>query len=195
MAKSKITKSKPKPKLKTTSKRILKKNTLPKKKTIKLKPDSKTIKKSVKEKAISPAPSGKKTLAPKKKNGYSKTDLKYFKKLILEKRAEVREDLQRQRENVIDPMTGEYHQESSLYSLHMEHGTDSMEREKAFLLVAREARFLENLNDALARIELDNYGWCKDCGKLINKWRLEAVPHAQLCADCKNKRGGTPQES
>ena len=130
-----------------------------------------------------------------KKKGYLVADLNYFRKIIEEKRKEVLEEIETQRDTLIDPMTGEYRQDTSSYSLHMEHGTDSMEREKAYLLVAREARFLENLNAALQRIKNKKYGWCKDCGNLIEKRRLEAVPHAQLCAACKNKRGGTPQEA
>lgn len=134
-------------------------------------------------------------VVPVRKGNYSKKDLKFFKEIILEKKQEVLEDIERERDTVIDPTTGEYMQGSSLYSLHMEHGTDSMEREKAFLMVSREAKFLNNLNEALNRIEHGNYGWCKDCGNLIEKKRLEAVPHAQLCADCKKRRGGTPHES
>ncbi|MBM4165726.1 MAG: TraR/DksA family transcriptional regulator [Ignavibacteria bacterium] len=127
-----------------------------------------------------------------RKGSYSKKDLKFFKEVILEKKQEVLEDIERERDTVIDPTTGEYMQGSSLYSLHMEHGTDSMEREKAFLMVSREAKFLNNLNEALNRIERGNYGWCKVCGNLIEKKRLEAVPHAQMCTDCKNHSSGTP---
>jgi RNA polymerase-binding protein DksA len=112
--------------------------------------------------------------------------------MILEKKQETLEDFQTQRESIIDPLTGEYIRESSSYSMHMEFGTDAMEREKNFLLAAREVRFLGDLDEALRRIEKGIFGWCKDCGKLIEKKRLEAVPHATLCVSCKNKRGGTP---
>jgi RNA polymerase-binding protein DksA len=128
----------------------------------------------------------------KRGKGFSKSELNTFKKMIVEKKKETLEDFQIQRESIIDPMTGEYTRESSSYSMHMEFGTDAMEREKNFLLAAREVRFLGDLDEALRRIDKGIFGWCKDCGKLIEKKRLEAVPHATLCVSCKNTRGGTP---
>lgn len=128
----------------------------------------------------------------KRGKGFSKSELNTFKKMIVEKKKETLEDFQIQRESIIDPMTGEYTRESSSYSMHMEFGTDAMEREKNFLLAAREVRFLGDLDEALRRIDKGIFGWCKDCGKLIEKKRLEAVTHATLCVSCKNTRGGTP---
>jgi RNA polymerase-binding protein DksA len=122
------------------------------------------------------------------RKGYSKADLEHFKQIILERRKEILEDLETLKASIMDVTTGEYVTESSTYSLHMEQGTDAMEREKTFLFASREGKFLNYLDDALKRIEKGEYGFCVDCGKLIDKERLEAVPHAQLCINCKNKR-------
>ncbi len=124
-----------------------------------------------------------------KYSGYGKADLEYFKKIIVEKRREILEELDTLKESMMDTTTGEYVSENSTYSLHMEQGTDAMEREKTFLFASRESKFLNYLDDALQRIERGEYGRCTDCGKLIEKERLEAVPHAQLCLRCKLKRG------
>jgi len=121
--------------------------------------------------------------------GYSKTDLEKFRKLILEKRQEIIEDLEMLKTNMMDVTTGEYTQENNSYSLHMEQGTDTMEREKTFLFASREGKYLQYLEDALQRIDRGNYGVCGDCGKLIERGRLEAVPIATLCVDCKIKKG------
>lgn len=121
--------------------------------------------------------------------GFSKTDLARFKKIIMEKRDEILEELETLRGRIMDTMTGEYQVENSAYSLHMEQGTDTMEREKTFLFASREGKFLNYLDDALKRIDQGTYGFCTDCGKLIDKERLEAVPHAQQCVECKLKRG------
>jgi RNA polymerase-binding protein DksA len=86
---------------------------------------------------------------------------------------------------MMDVTTGQYEMENSSYSLHMDQGTDAMEREKTFLFASREGKFLGYLNDALKRIERGDYGFCTDCGSLIDKERLEAVPHAQQCVQCK----------
>jgi DnaK suppressor protein len=127
--------------------------------------------------------------APSQKKGYGPKDLEHFKQIILEKKKEILEELESFRDSMMDATTGEYAVENSTYSLHMEQGTDAMEREKTFLFASREGKFLNYLEDALKRIEKGEYGRCLDCGKLIEKERLEAVPHAQLCVKCKLKRG------
>jgi len=117
---------------------------------------------------------------------FSEKQLDHFKKIILEKKHEVMEELDTLKESMMDVTTGEYVSESSTYSLHMEQGTDAMEREKTFLFASRGSKFLNQLDDALARIENGTYGMCKVCNLLLPKERLEAVPTAQTCAEYKN---------
>lgn len=124
-----------------------------------------------------------------KKMAYGKTDLDHFRKIILEKKKEIIEDMSSLRDTIMDSTTGEYVSENSMYSTHMEQGTDAMEREKTFLFASREGKFLNYLEDALIRIDKGEYGRCNECGKLIDKERLEAVPHAQLCLQCKLRLG------
>jgi RNA polymerase-binding protein DksA len=124
-----------------------------------------------------------KLLGPK---NWSATELKRFKEFLLAKRQETMEELDTLKESMMDVTTGEYISESSNYSLHMEQGTDAMEREKTFLFASRESKFLEQLNDALDRVDEKTYGMCKVCGLLIPKERLEAVPTATTCAEYKN---------
>jgi len=128
-------------------------------------------------------------LGPK---AYPAEDLRHFKELILAKRRETLEELDTLKESMMDVTTGEYISESSNYSLHMEQGTDAMEREKTFLFASRGSKFVNQLDDALARIEAKSYGVCKVCGLLVPKQRLEAVPTAQTCAEYKNT--GVPCE-
>jgi len=117
---------------------------------------------------------------------FSEKQLDHFKKIILEKKHEVMEELDTLKESMMDVTTGEYVSESSTYSLHMEQGTDAMEREKTFLFASRGSKFLTQLDDALARIENGTFGVCKVCNLLLPKERLEAVPTAQTCAEYKN---------
>jgi RNA polymerase-binding transcription factor DksA len=122
-------------------------------------------------------------LGPK---AYSDEELRHFKELILAKRKETIEELDTLKESMMDVTTGEYISESSNYSLHMEQGTDAMEREKTFLFASRGSKFVNQLDDALVRIDAKTYGVCKVCQLLIPKERLEAVPTAQTCAEYKN---------
>jgi RNA polymerase-binding transcription factor DksA len=122
-------------------------------------------------------------LGPK---SWTKGELARFKEAILAKRRETLEELDTLKESMMDVQTGEYVSESSNYSLHMEQGTDAMEREKTFLLASRSSKFVNQLDDALARIDAGTYGLCRVCNLLIPRERLEAVPTAQTCAEYKN---------
>ena len=46
------------------------------------------------------------------------------------------------------------------------------------------AQELNQVNDALARLDAGEYGNCKSCGNPIGEERLEAMPFATLCIDC-----------
>lgn len=150
---------------------------------------AKPIKRSVVPKKK--APVAAKKSAPvkrsKKSVAYSRQDLNYFRELIIRKIQEANEELVSIEERLVDSTSGEYTDEDSTYSMHMaEQGTDAMEREKAFLFASRERKFISHLEDALQRIASGNYGICIKCGNLIEKGRLEAVPHARMCINCKN---------
>ena len=134
------------------------------------------------------------TKTPKQIKGYSKKDLDEFKKVILDKRAEIIEQLQNLKDQMMDATTGQYVNENSPYSLHMaEQGTDAQEREKLYLWAQRETKFLGYLEDALQRIDNGTYGICidslelKEGPHLIPKQRLLAVPHTSHCVECKNR--------
>lgn len=152
----------------------------------------KSIRASVKKSSAKPA--SKKKSIPKMKismklpvvKGYGERDLRRFKELIFEKKKETMEELETLKESMMDVTTGEYVSENSTYSLHMEQGTDAMEREKTFLFASRGSKFVNQLDDALQRIEEGTYGICRVCQLLVPKERLEAVPTAQTCAEYKN---------
>lgn len=123
------------------------------------------------------------------KKKWSKEDLAYFRSLILKKREETIKEIKR-----LEPITvnDDTRQDNttldSTYSYHMaDVGTDSQEREKAFMWLSRANNFLTHLNSALERINSGEYGVCIECGELIRKERLEEVPHTQHCVKCKNK--------
>jgi len=164
-----------------------------KKKVAKKSPVKKTVKRTASKPKIDKKKLKTKTTAPKiiSKKGYGKRDLEHFKTIIMEKRKEILEELESLKSTMMDVTTGQYEIENSTYSSHMEQGTDAMEREKTFLFASREGKFLNYLDDALKRIENGTYGFCTECGTLMDKERLEAVPHAHQCIDCKTKMGGS----
>ncbi|MCC5948316.1 MAG: TraR/DksA C4-type zinc finger protein [Nitriliruptoraceae bacterium] len=66
-------------------------------------------------------------------------------------------------------------------------GSASFERETAQSLSNHARRQLIQIDDAIRRIEQGSYGTCERCGERIDAARLEALPHATLCMDCKRR--------
>jgi DnaK suppressor protein len=129
------------------------------------------------------------TTATKKPKAMSKKNLDHFEKRLLEERKRVLKELGHYDEafnNTQQANDGNL----SAYSFHMaDQGTDAMEREKAFLFASQEGRFLWHLDEALRRLyrSPETFGKCHNCGNDIAFERLDALPHARYCIDCKQR--------
>ena len=66
-------------------------------------------------------------------------------------------------------------------------GSASFERETAQSLSNHARGLLVQIDDALRRMDAGSYGLCEGCGKPIEAERLEAIPYATLCMDCKRR--------
>jgi RNA polymerase-binding transcription factor len=51
-----------------------------------------------------------------------------------------------------------------------------------------DAKILQAIDEALARIEKGTYGICRDCGEPIAEPRLNAIPWTRVCITCKEKQ-------
>ena len=60
-----------------------------------------------------------------------------------------------------------------------------MEREKAFLFISREEKYIKQIEAALERVENGTYGICRVTGKEIERERLEAVPTTTISYQAK----------
>jgi len=121
------------------------------------------------------------------KTPYNDEDLAYFQQLILDRRSAAVEDIDRMRSQLEDAR--EQAENDTAYSFHMaDAGTDAMEREKLYLMIARQQKYVGYLDRALDRIENKTYGVCKVTGKPISKERLEAVPHTEISIEAKLKQ-------
>ena len=67
----------------------------------------------------------------------------------------------------------------------MEDGSMSMEREQLSQMASRQISYIDHLEKAIMRIENKTYGVCRVTGKLIDKARLKAVPHATMSLEAK----------
>lgn len=75
--------------------------------------------------------------------------------------------------------------ESEARYMTMEDGSISMEREQLSQMASRQITYIDHLEKALIRIESKTYGICRVTGRLIDKARLRAVPHATLSLEAK----------
>ena len=64
-------------------------------------------------------------------------------------------------------------------------GTKTFEREHEMSLANNAREMLEQVRQALGRVDDGSYGICDSCGKGIGKLRLQAFPRAKLCMSCK----------
>lgn len=118
---------------------------------------------------------------------YSDEELEEFRQLIQEKLDNARKELEYYRDTLSKKNdTGTDDTSSSIKVL--EDGADTMEKENITQLAARQAKFIQNLESALVRINNRTYGICIDTGKLIQKERLRAVPHTQHSIEAKLNR-------
>ncbi|MFH2035322.1 MAG: TraR/DksA C4-type zinc finger protein [Candidatus Zixiibacteriota bacterium] len=120
------------------------------------------------------------------KTKYSKKELEEFEQLLLKKREELMLQ-QKKHKELLDTTNKEQTGDLSSYSFHMaDQGTDNMEREKTFMFASKTGRLLYHIDEALKRLHKGEYGNCHACGKQIKKARLEEVPHARFCIECKS---------
>ena len=125
----------------------------------------------------------------KKFKPFSKKQQQTFLKLLLDERKRVLKELGQWDETLSNTQQGADGDLSS-YSFHMaDQGTDAMEREKAFLFASKEGRYRWHVNQALRRLykSPETFGQCQHCGGEIAVERLEALPHARYCFNCKQR--------
>ncbi|HQW44777.1 MAG: TraR/DksA family transcriptional regulator [Chitinophagaceae bacterium] len=114
---------------------------------------------------------------------YSDGDLNEFREIIQKKLDAAKKELNylqgliTRKEESGDMDEGRY--------MTMEDGSVSMEREQLSQMASRQITFIDHLEKAMMRIENKTYGICRVTGKLIDKARLRAVPHATLSIEAK----------
>ena len=113
---------------------------------------------------------------------YSDEDLEEFKALILEKLDQAKTNLETLQANLSG---GEHSTDDTAPTFKVLE--DGYEEENA-KLVARQEKYIHNLELALMRIENKTYGVCYETGKLIPKERLRCVPITTRCLDAKLKK-------
>lgn len=121
------------------------------------------------------------------KTRYSDEELLEFKELILKKLEVAKNDYDQLMAVLMNREGNQIDDTSPTYKV-MEEGFTTQSKEEISSLAARQLKFINNLQAALARIENKTYGICRETGKLIPKERLRAVPHATLSIESKQQK-------
>jgi DnaK suppressor protein len=116
---------------------------------------------------------------------YLDKDLEEFRILILEKIEKAQHDLDLIRSAYMNDGNNGTDDTSPTFKA-FDEGSAVMSKESNSQLAIRQEKFIRDLKNALIRIENKSYGICRVTGKLINKKRLELVPHATLSIEAKN---------
>ena len=101
-------------------------------------------------------------------------DTAHFKQLLLDKERDLLSDIDRLTTEARDARDAEVEDP-------IDEVNSSESRTAAFQESTIEMRTLQEVRDALRRIEQGAYGICEDCGRPIEPARLEAVPWARYC--------------
>jgi RNA polymerase-binding transcription factor DksA len=121
---------------------------------------------------------------PAKPNLGDRTLKRLRAKLIDEREQQLRqaEDLQAEAEELAqerDPGDTQFDEESG------EGDTVNVERERDLLLSASARQIVDAIDRALKRMDAGTYGVCVPAGRRLTVERLEAIPYAEECVDCK----------
>jgi RNA polymerase-binding protein DksA len=96
---------------------------------------------------------------------------------VLEARQNLIDDTSRSMEDAIDEDGNDTHMADS--------ASETLDREMELSLGDNAEHLLESIDAALRRIDAGSYGNCERCGQPIAADRLEALPWATKCIECK----------
>ena len=116
---------------------------------------------------------------------YSDKDLEKFRTIIHQKIDKAQHDLELIKSAYMNDHNNGTEDTSPTFKA-FDEGSQVMSKESNSQLAIRQEKFIRDLKNALIRIENKTYGICRVTAKLINKKRLELVPHATSSIEAKN---------
>jgi RNA polymerase-binding transcription factor DksA len=130
------------------------------------------------------------------KPSWRQADLKHFEKRLLDERKRALAQVA-----TFDETIGASQEEAdgslTNWPFHMaDQGTDTFEQEQNFVFAGREGQLVRLIDEGLRRLYRapESFGKCANCGKAIGYERLDAIPYATHCVDCKQDWEGKRAE-
>jgi DnaK suppressor protein len=103
--------------------------------------------------------------------------LAHFRKVLQAQKEELSQD--------IDRTVQEMHVDATVFADPNDRASQEADMGVEMRNRGREGNLIRKIDEAIARIDKDEYGYCVNCGVEIGLQRLEARPTATLCIDCK----------
>lgn len=113
-----------------------------------------------------------------------KAEVKPFKEMLLELRARLRGDVSTLANAALSTSGGSGGGSSAVPSHIADLGSDTYEQDNTILLMNNEGETLNQIEQALERVEEGVYGSCTECSGKIPKMRLKAIPYTAYCVKC-----------
>lgn len=115
--------------------------------------------------------------------GLSRGELDEFESMLLERRRQLLGDFQ-----ALEDAEARGATEGSSVSTHLaDLGSDRAESDVSLGRRESASGEIQEIDDALARIQDGSFGICESCDQVIAKERLAAIPYARLCVPCKKQ--------
>jgi RNA polymerase-binding protein DksA len=118
----------------------------------------------------------------------AKSTVEKYRKRLLDEKGRLEELIEDARIELEEARQTESSAERSPDPGNAEAGSMKFEYEKELSMQQNSIDLLHKVENALARIERDEYGQCESCGNDIPTARLDALPYATLCVDCARRR-------
>jgi len=116
--------------------------------------------------------------APKKGEEYMNAKMRsHFRKMLEQVKSELSEEIDRTVHTMQD--------EATVFADPNDRATQESDMALELRNRDRERKLIKKIDETIARIDANEYGYCESCGVEIGLKRLEARPTATLCIDCK----------
>ena len=103
--------------------------------------------------------------------------LAHFRKMLEEMKSELSQDIDRTVHTMQD--------EATIFADPNDRASQESDMSLELRNRDRERKLIKKIEETIARIDAEEYGYCDSCGVEIGLKRLEARPTATLCIDCK----------
>ena len=107
-----------------------------------------------------------------------KSELDYFKGILITRKEQIEKNLSGVHEEITELQSQELNDEGD----HAAANSDSLVESA---IISQQQQELQEINNALAKIENGEYGICEMCEDPIGFQRLKVKPHAVYCIDCR----------